>query len=63
MEPVQLILIIAGILVVLGVLSALMSFGRRRGEKRVHDTTGADGDATAQDPDEDRRDPYRAAPR
>lgn len=58
MEPVQLILIIAGILVVLGVLSALMSFGRRRGEKRVHDRQRpTDGDAGAQDPNEDRRDP------
>ncbi|MGY3319879.1 hypothetical protein [Arthrobacter sp. TE12232] len=58
MELVQLILIIAGIVVVLAVLSALMSFGRRRGEKRVHDKRPAtDGDATAQDPNEDRRDP------
>jgi FtsZ-interacting cell division protein ZipA len=63
MELVQLILIIAGIVVVLAVLSALMSFGRRRGEKRVHDKRvhdkrrATDGDATAQDPNEDRRDP------
>ena len=58
MDPVQLILIIAGILVVLGVLSALMSFGRRRGEKRVHDRRRAtDGDAGAQGPNENRRDP------
>lgn len=58
MEPVQLILIIAGIVVVLGVLSALMSYGRRRGEKRVRNGRhAADGDATAQDPKEDRREP------
>lgn len=58
MEPVQLILIIAGIVVVLAVLSALVSFGRRRGEKRVRDERRAgNGDATAQDPNEDRRDP------
>lgn len=55
MEPVQLILIIAGIVVVLAVLSALMSFGRRRGDKRVRDERqSADG---AQDPNEDRREP------
>ncbi|MGZ4662705.1 MAG: hypothetical protein ACXVYB_15645 [Arthrobacter sp.] len=58
MQLVQLVLIIAGIVVVLAVLSALMSFGRRRGEKRVHDKRQAtDGDATDQDPNEDRRDP------
>ena len=58
METVQLILIIAGIIVVLAVLFALMSFGRRRGAKRVHDERqAADGDATVQDPDEDHRDP------
>ena len=58
METVQLILIIAGIIVVLAVLFALMSLGRRRGTKRVHDERkAADGDATAQDPDEDHRDP------
>ena len=58
METVQLILITAGIIVVLAVLFALMAFGRRRGTKRVHDERqAADGDTTAQDPDEDHRDP------
>ena len=58
MEPVQVILIIAGIFAVLVVLSALMSLGRRRGEKRLHDNRqAADGDATAQNPDEDPRHP------
>lgn len=58
MGPVQLILIIVGIILVLVVLFALMSFGRRRGAKQVHDRQqAADGDAKAQDPDEDHRGP------
>ena len=58
MATVQLLWIIAGIIVVLVVLAALMNWGRRRGAKRVHEKRHAvDGDATAQDPGQDRRDP------
>lgn len=58
MDPVQLILIIAGIIVVLVIMSALMAFGRRKGAKRVHDIRqAADRDATAQDPEGHHRDP------
>ena len=57
MTTVQLILIIAGVIIVLAVLFALMSYARRRGEKRVRDQGAAGGDATAQNPDEDPRHP------
>ena len=57
MTTVQLILIIAGVIVVLVALAALMSYGRHRGEKRVRNQRAAGGDATAQDPGEDHRDP------
>jgi uncharacterized iron-regulated membrane protein len=58
MATVQLIWILAGIIVILVVLSALMNWGRRRGAKRVHEIRqAAEGDAAAEDPKEDRRDP------
>lgn len=58
MTTIQLIWIIAGIIAVLVVLSALMSFGRRRGAKRVHEIRrAADDDAAARDPKKDHGDP------
>lgn len=58
MGTVQLLWIIAGIIVVLVILAALMNWGRRRGAKRVHQKRQAvEADAAAQDPDQDRLDP------
>ena len=58
MATVQLLWIIAGIIVVLVVLAALMNWGRRRGAKRIQQKRRAvHGDAAAQEPEEGRRDP------
>ena len=58
MATVQLLWIIAGIIVVVVVLAALMNVGRRRGAKRVHKMRqSVEGNAAAQHPEDDRRDP------